>query len=316
MSDHRSRRAAPTTLVGVAAIVALVAACSIGTDTGASPIADGRAVSDASADANASASAGGGDPAASQRGQLPADCADFGFSERRCTAIVAVARRELGIDDPSADVELLPEPAPDCGSDAAGRKILCVRSGHIAVIVRITPPGGAARDATFFCGVGGQYSIACSATPEIRLATPIEGYHDIACSGEDANGNPSGCATPVPPIDPAASAAARPLSVATLDIAIDRDGEYAIEVGLAGIPNGVLTTATFRLATPSLDDVTFDDGGVALVVEPVDPTGRPFRNIYEHGWTAGVEATRVVLRFVVVEHVPGAILPIRDVAVR
>lgn len=247
----------------------------------------------------------------------PDGCADFGFAARRCAAIVAIARHQLSIDDPAARIELLSEPPSDCGGPGPdGGVVLCTRSGRIAVIVRITPPGGAARDAVQFCGVGSQYSIACSATPEVLLRTPIEGYGDIACAGEDANGNPTDCATPLPPIEPAALAAARPLTVAAQDVPIDHDGAYAIEVGRVGIPNGQLRDARFALARPALDDVLFDEEGVSLVVEPVDPGGHPFLNKYEHGWVEGVEEARVILRFVVVQHEPGAILPVRDLVVR
>jgi hypothetical protein len=248
----------------------------------------------------------------------PAGCEAFGFSARRCAAIVAIARNDLKIQDPAAAVELLSEaPRHDCGPQPDGTVILCTRSGGgIAVIVRITPPAGTAREATFPCGVGGQHSIACTATPELLLRTPMDGYGDIACTGEDAAGNPTGCATPLPPIEPDALAAAQPLTVQWLEIPIDRDGPDEIEIGRVGIPNGRLSEARFAVERPSLDDVLFDDEGIVLAVEPVDPAGRPFLNKYEHGWLPGVEVARVVLRFTVIQHEPGATLPIRDLVVR
>jgi hypothetical protein len=183
------------------------------------------------------------------------------------------------------------------------------------VIVRITPPGGAARDATFPCGVGSQGSIACHEDPQIVIGLPMDGYHDIACAGEDSTGNPTGCATPVPSTDPGARAGARPLSIAAFDIPIDHDGPYEVELGRAGLPNGGLQEATASLASGTLRGIVFLDG-IRLAIEPLDAAGRPFLNAYEHGWTPGVEEVRVVLRFVVVQHEPGAILPVRDASVR
>jgi hypothetical protein len=263
-------------------------------------------------------SVAGNRPAASQLVRpYPEGCADFGFAARRCAAIVAIARHDLDIQDPAATVELLSEPPfPGCGPQPDGTTILCKTSGGgTAVIVRITTPGGSSRSDTFRCGVGSQGSIACHANPEIVIATPMEGYHDIACAGEDSKGNPTGCATPVPPTDPGARAEARPLSIAILDIPIDHDGPYEVEIGRAGLPNGALEDASASLAGPTLPGIVLLDG-IRLAVEPVDPAGRPFLNVYEHGWTPGVEDVRVLLRFEVVQHDSGAIVPVRDVRVR
>ena len=163
--------------------------------------------------------------------------------------------------------------------------------------------------------MGGQRSIACTPDPEIVIATPMEGYHDIACAGEDGEGNPTGCATPVPTTDPGARGAARALSIAALDIPIDHDGAYEIEIGRAGLPNGALQEANASLASPNLPGIVLLDG-IRLTLEPVDPAGRPFLNVYEHGWTPGVEEVRVVLRFEVIQHDVAAVIPVRGVLVR
>ena len=246
----------------------------------------------------------------------PDGCAEFELSARRCAAVVAIAREQLDIDDPGAAVELLSEqPDPACGPRSDGTVILCTRSGgHTAVIVRITPPAGRAEESVFFCGVGSQGSIACNENPVITIATPMEGYRDIACAGEDANGTPTDCATPVPAIEPEARAAGRPLTIASLDIPLDRTGRYGVELGTVGIPNGVLQTASAKLAGETVPDAVFLDG-IWLTVEPVNPGGKPFTNRYEHGWVAGVEDARVMLHFHVVQHDPGAVLQVRDIAV-
>jgi hypothetical protein len=247
----------------------------------------------------------------------PDGCAHFKFSARRCAAIVAIAREQLGIDDPGATVELLSEPPMNgCGPRPDGTVILCTRSGGgIPVIVRITPPDGPAEESMFHCGVGTQGSIACHDQPTVEIATPMEGYRDIACAGEDANGTPTGCATPVPTIQPEAAAAARPLVIEAREIPLDHDGAYAVDLGDVGIPNGVLRATRAALQDETIPDIVFLDG-IRLTVEPVDPSGRPFINGYEHGWVPGVEDARVVLRFHVIQHEPGAILHLRDVEVR
>lgn len=261
---------------------------------------------------------GAGRPAGAQVVRpYPAGCSDFGFIPRRCSAIVAIARHRLAVDDPAATVELLSEPPLACPTDANGHQVLCVRSGGgTAVIVRITAPGGLARETPFNCGVGSQGSIACSDHPVVQTRTPIEGYHDIACGGEDAAGNPTNCATPLPAIDVDASKAARPLTVSALDIPIARDGPYEVRIGTAGIANGILTTATFTLAQPNPDHLILDEDGVSLQIRPADPTHRPFENYYQHGWYPGVESADVFLDFDVVDHDPGAVLQIRDLVVQ
>jgi hypothetical protein len=247
----------------------------------------------------------------------PGGCADFGFASKRCDAIVAIARERLAIDDPAATVELLSEPPLVCPTDANGRTVVCVRSGGgTAVIVRITTPGGAAHDAPFHCGVGSQGSIACSDHPVVQTRTPIEGYHDIACAGEDAAGNPTDCATPLPAIDPSATLAARPLNVSGLDIPIDHDGRYEVRIGTAGIADGVLKTATFTIAQPAPDQLLLDEDGVSMRIRPTDGTHRPFENYYQHGWYPGVEEADVFLDFDVVGHDPGAVLHVRDLVVQ
>jgi hypothetical protein len=286
----RTNRTTPALLILMATLAAVLVGCSIaGTRPGATQLVR----------------------------PYPDGCADFGFAARRCAAVVAIARRTLDIQDPTASVELLSAPPlAGCGPQPDGTTILCKTSGGgIAVIVRITPSGGSAMDATFPCGVGSQSSIACRADPEIVIGTPMQGYRDITCTGEDGTGNPTGCATPVPSTDPRARAGARPLSIAALDIPIDHDGPYEVELGRAGLPNGALEDASASLASPTLPGIVFLDG-IGLALEPLDPAGRPFLNVYEHGWTPGVEEVRVVLRFEVIQHEPGAIVPVRDASVR
>lgn len=246
----------------------------------------------------------------------PDGCEEFGFVARRCAAIVAIARDRLGLVEPAATVELLSEPPLVCPTDAAGQTVFCKRSGGgAAVIVRITLPGSPSQETGFYCGIGGEGSIACAATPTILLRSPIEGYHDVPCASEDSTG-PTGCATPLPAIDGAATAAARPLELATIDIPLDHDGDYDVIIGTAGIPNGILGTAHFALAQPFLDTAILSEDGISLHLRPTNPADRPFDNYYQHGRYPGVEDADVFLKFRVVQHDTGAALTVRDVVVR
>ena len=248
---------------------------------------------------------------------FPAGCPDFGYSAKRCAAIVLIARQQLAIADPNATVELLSDAPLVCPTDESGQTVLCkVSGGHTAVIVRITPPGGPPQESTFFCGIGSERSIACTGQPVVNAGSPIEGYRDIPCAGEDAGGNPTDCATPLPAIDASATKAAHPLLVAALDIPIDRDGAFEVNVGTAGIANGVLTTARFSIAGSTADALILDEQGVSMRIRPADPTHRPFDNYYQHGWYPGVEDVEVFLVFNVIGHDPGAVLQVRDLTVR
>lgn len=48
----------------------------------------------------------------------------------------------------------------------------------------------------------------------------------------------------------------------------------------------------------------------------LEPGGRPFNNIYEHGWREGTEHVAVFVVFHVDRFDPDAVLSIKDVVVR
>jgi phosphoribosylformylglycinamidine synthase len=75
----------------------------------------------------------------------------------------------------------------------------------------------------------------------------MDGYGDIACTGEDAAGNPTGCATPLPPIEPDALAAAQPL-VALRFVDHRGNATEAYPYNVNGSPQGItgLTTPDGR----------------------------------------------------------------------
>lgn len=241
----------------------------------------------------------------------PAGCADYGMSPRRCDAIVAEAKREAWIDDAQvATIELTSEPtcqAPNPGD-------LCLYSTAFAANVRFHLVGGTTTDQQIRCSVGGEYTLLCTETPTIRIGGPtMGGYRDVPCADENAGG----CATPLPTFEPAAAAAASPLSVPTMDIPIDHLGHYQIEVGRAVLPNGVVTEGQFALANPKTTSIEIDpDSGVVLTLTSLASGGRPFDNYYMHGWHTGTEEVVAALDFDVTRFDPGAVLQVRDLVIR
>lgn len=232
----------------------------------------------------------------------PEGCAHFGFSERRCDAIVAWAEEQLpAAHRPVTAIELAPDPEPNVA-----------RTMSFTALVRFRLDDGTSLDFPLYCGIGGQWSLLCTETPEIRISSPtMGGYTDVPCAGE----GPNGCATPLPTFDPIALRAARPLTIAARDIPIDHAGRYEVPVGLAVLPNGILTEASFRLANSFIQTVSIADA-VWLDVRPTDPSAPPFDNYYLRGWHEGTETVEAVLVFEVVSFEPGATLELRDIVVR
>ena len=239
----------------------------------------------------------------------PDGCADYGMSTRRCDAVVAEALEQAGLDRSAvATIELTSE--PPC-SDVPNS--VCTYTTGFAANVRLHLAGGGTRDQQIRCSIGGEYSILCTDTPAIRTADATDGYRDVPC--DDSNG--AGCATPLPTIEPQAAADARPLEIPSRDIPIDHVGHYVVEMGHAVLPNGILTTGVFTLADPTTQTIAVDpDTAVRLRVVLTDPDAPSFDNYYAHGWHPGTEEMAVTLEFDVTRFDPGAVLAIRDLAVR
>jgi hypothetical protein len=241
----------------------------------------------------------------------PDGCAAYGLSARRCAYIVAWAQTEAGYD--AADqvrAELLGDPdCPDGSTDCHVN-----RTQSFIVRVRITGPDGASSDHSVSCGVGGGSTLLCTETPVIERhgpTTPNSGFRDTPCSGEA----PDGCASPVPRPGASERAAARALVVPYLSIPIDHVGGYTVDVGDAILPNGILTEATFELGNESPTNMLVSPDGVSLGIDSLDG-GRPFENIYEHGWHPGTERVHATLTFSVESYEPGAVLEVIGISVR
>jgi hypothetical protein len=264
------------TLLAIAIAAALVSSCGIFQPGGAAPTPE-VAVS------------------------YPDGCGGFNLSARRCKAVLdwAVAQPDVA-HRPVAAVEMLGDPQCGPGVDS---HILCTRSNAFIVRMRLHLGDGTAVDESVFCGVGGQYSLLCTETPEIPLhGSMFGGYWDTTG------------ATP-PPIPAKLRAASRPLSVPALDIPVDHLGHYEIEAGRALVPMGILTRATVRLENPQTQALTVSEDGVRFVVRSAEPGAKPFNNLYERGWHDGVEEVVALIAFDVTSFQPGAVLEMRDLVV-
>lgn len=236
-----------------------------------------------------------------QAPDLPIPCVQE-FSDAHCLAIVDTVGVKLDLT--RADivaVAILP-------SESKGMTL----GGAAPVSVRVTLVDGSTRDVSIGCG-GLAMAPACSDDPHLEPASIIlGGYHDVPCAGEP----PAGCATPVPPPDPAGLAAAVELQLDRFDIPIDHVGDYDVPLGEARLPNGLLTVADFAFADRWPADVTILEGRAWLEIRSLEPGGRPFGNIYDHGRSEGAERVVASLVFHVDRFDPGAVLSIRDVIVR
>lgn len=235
----------------------------------------------------------------------PRPCGEM-YGARRCLAMTDAAASEVGRtrDDVTA-VVIVPYPPPRDG-------ILETLGGARPIKVRLTFTDGSTIDASM-CG-GAPSGPACMDEPRLQAATafiPGSGYRDLPCTGttEDT------CATPLPALDPAAVADARPLSIARLDIPIDHKGSYEIPLGDARIPNGVITSASFQFVDDWPDDITITGANVGIAIHSLEPDGKPFDGYYQHGWRPGVESIEATLVFGVDRFEPGAVLSIRDIEV-
>jgi hypothetical protein len=231
-------------------------------------------------------------------------CEALGFNERRCNAVIARARGEA-IAGPVAIISatVLPPNDADAGVRLGGFML--------ARVAFALADGRSVMHEVWCTGVVSEDDIACRDKPEIMLFAGID--HDVPCSGEAGNGDPAGCATPVPTPPPAAVAAAKPLRVGVLDIPLDHTGPYEIRVGSAGLPNGYLTQRAFDITdhSPTTFWIT---RGIRLDVRPT-LDGRPeIGSAYRKPFD-GTEPVDVFLVFDVTETRPGAVLEVRNVVV-
>jgi hypothetical protein len=108
-------------------------------------------------------------------------------------------------------------------------------------------------------------------------------------------------------------AVARPLRIASVDVPIDHLGRYDVEVGEAGLPDGVLSARSATLADPRPEAFWIADG-IGIEVRPVDPARPPVGSVYREAFD-GVEPVKVFLVFDVTELKSDSVLQVRDLVV-
>lgn len=224
------------------------------------------------------------------------------FSDAHCLAIVDIVAVQLDLTRADiVGIAILP-------SELEGMTL----GGAAPVSVRVTLADGSTQDVPIGCG-GLAMAPACGDDPHLVADSIIHGgYHDVPCAGEP----PAGCATPVPTPDAAAIADGAELRIDRFDIPIDHVGDYAVPLGEARLPGGLLSVADFAFVDRWPAEVTILEGRATLQIRSLEARGRPYFNIYEHGWFDGAERVEVQLVFHVDRFDPGAVLAIRDVVVR
>lgn len=232
-------------------------------------------------------------------GPYPGACADLGFGERQCKAIVERARGDVGLY-PFAPTSIDILPPPNDGQASLGGGMISRVRFHLA--------DGMERTVEVWCvGVGDPDGACSSSDPTITIgAGHVDG--DVPCTGEAHET----CASFPPTPRPEVVAKARPLRVPVLDIPLDHVGSYRIEVGEVGLPDGAFTGSSASVADER--PTSFWIEGAQLVIEPVDPARPPIGSILREPFD-GVERARVFLDFDVTEFTPGAVLQVRDIEV-
>jgi hypothetical protein len=227
----------------------------------------------------------------------PDGCAHFELSQRRCDFLVQEAMRRRSLEASQVQrIVLLGDPG--CGAPPP-----CARTQSFVARVRLVTALGSPEE-LFFCGVGGQYTLVCGDQPQVQISSVVMGgYRDTP-----------GDATPLPAIDPAAQAAARPFHLAELVVKLDHVGHYDIPLGTAVLPNGILTEATIESATVAPDTTYFGERGVRLDVQP-EPGRPPFDNYYARGWHEGTETVAISLQFDLPEVIAGGMLTVKGIVV-
>jgi hypothetical protein len=231
------------------------------------------------------------------------------YGTQRCLAMTDEAASRIGrTRDDVTTVVIVPDPPPPDG-------ILQTLGGAPSINVRLTFADGSTTDARMCGGIAG--GPACTDVQRLEARSSVGdaagGYHDVPCPDGSA---PHSCGTPLPTLEPAAIAAARPLSVARFPIPIDHVGVYQVSLGKALLPNGVARLASFAFVDDWPLDVGLHDGVAQIGLCSLEPDGKPFQNYFDHGWRPGVERVEAVLSFQVLWFKQGAVLQVRDVMVK
>ena len=234
---------------------------------------------------------------------VPRPC-DEVFNAVRCLAIRDSAASKLDTTrEDIVGVVIVPESTPEVRD---GQTIIRTTSGGRSVEVLVTLADGSTGTATIHCGTISD-DPGCFDDPRLEARAATLG-------GGGSRDVPEG-SSPVPSAAPEAVAAAMPLLMERLDIAIDHVGRHDVRLGEARLANGLLSEATFDFVEDWPPGITILDRSVTMEIRSaVD--GELIWNIYEHGWHDGVEPVEVFLVFDVFRFDPGATLSVRNVVVR
>jgi hypothetical protein len=229
-------------------------------------------------------------------GAYPEACAQWQYSEARCAAIVRDAMKEAGLAESHIEaVALLPF-----------ERVQSLGIGQVA-LVRFRLVDGSIVDQDVQCG-GVSMRQACNDVAEIQIHAGVD--QDVPCAGEP----PAGCATLPPTPPPGAVAAAEPFRLDAIDIPLDHEGPYEVELGNATLPDGYLSERSFDLADSRPTAFWIDEGVFLDVRSDVD--GRPFvGSVYRDAFD-GPEPVTLVLSFDVSRLDEPSVLQIRNIVVR
>jgi hypothetical protein len=235
-------------------------------------------------------------PARPAGGPYPAACAQWGYSERRCEAIVERGLASAGLR--AADVASIDLRPFEQKATLGGPQVALIRFGMV---------GGGETEVEVWC-VGIDSGRACNENAAIAMFDGID--RDVPCEGEP----PAGCATIPPSPGPDAVSAAKPLRVANLAVPIVHLGCYEIEVGSATLPDGYLTVRSATIVD-SQPETYWIDEGIRLEVRP-DVAGRPpIGSVYRDPFD-GSEPVTIFLVFTVTDLDSPSILVVDDIVVR
>ena len=212
---------------------------------------------------------------------------------------------ELKVDHEGiADVRIIPNPPG------------AIYGGGAPLFVRVTFTDGTKQDIYLGCG-GTDTSPVCTGVPATPM--PLFGGTDIAWQSHDLpcpSEPPDGCATPVPTADPKVAARSSPVRVDRLDIPVDRTGDYRVGLGRGTLANGRLSEVSYGFVDKRPAGVRIMKQSPYIDIESLEPDGKPFGNVYDHGWRKGLERIAVYLVFHIDDFEPGAVISVKDVVVR
>jgi hypothetical protein len=232
-------------------------------------------------------------------------CGDL-HGAQRCLALTDEAAARAGrTRDDVTSLDIVHSPVARDG-------VLVTHSGG-GFTVRLAFRDGTSAETTVCAGVDRGPACRDTQVLEARSSITVDGgYHDVPCPEPPP---PAGCGTPLPTLQAASEADAKPLSVPHLVIPIDHRGTYEVSLGEASLPNGVATSASFGFVDDWPLDVSLRGGTAQIDLRSLEPDGKPFQNYYDHGWRPGVERVEALLSFEVLWYRPGAVLRIRDIGV-